>query len=56
MITFERDSAWVTVRTGETTTEVRVVETGLSDAITIEITAGLEIGDVVLEKPVKDIR
>lgn len=56
LITFEDDSAWVTVRRADGTTDVRIVETGLSDAINIEITRGLEPGEAVVEKPVKEIR
>jgi HlyD family secretion protein len=55
LITFEGDSTWVTLRKPDGTTEVRVLKTGLSDAISIEILSGLEEGDVVAEKPVKEI-
>ena len=56
LITFEGDSAWVTVQLGEGLTEVRTIETGLSDAINIEILDGLAEGERVREKPVKEIR
>lgn len=56
LITFEGDSAWVTVRKADGTTEVRTLATGLSDAINIEVLEGLEEGEIVVEKPVKEIR
>ena len=56
LITFDGDSAWVTVRKADGTTEVRTITTGLSDAINIEVLAGLDEGDTVVEKPVKEIR
>lgn len=56
LITFEGDSAWVTVRLGDDLTEVRTIEPGLSDAIKIEILEGLAEGERVQEKPVKEIR
>jgi len=35
--------------------EERVIKTGLSDAINVEIISGLAEGDSVVEKPVKKI-
>ncbi len=55
VVTFEDDEAWVTVLTADGTTERRTIETGLSDAINIEVVAGLELGEQVLEKPTKTI-
>jgi HlyD family secretion protein len=55
VVTFRNDSAFVKVPVGQKGDEERVVTTGLSDAINIEIVAGLQEGDEVLEKPVKKI-
>ncbi len=56
VITFRSDSAFVMLPApeGEEATE-KYIETGLSDAITIEITSGLDEGDEVLEKKIKEI-
>jgi HlyD family secretion protein len=56
VVTFAGDTAWVMVRTRSGTDERRVVRTGLSDAITLEIVDGLAEGDRVLEKPQGGIR
>ncbi|HEX7049703.1 MAG TPA: efflux RND transporter periplasmic adaptor subunit [Longimicrobiales bacterium] len=55
VVTFEGDSAWVDVLLPDGTTERRTIETGLSDAIRVEVLSGLREGERVLEKPVKDI-
>ncbi|MEJ2678631.1 MAG: efflux RND transporter periplasmic adaptor subunit, partial [Gemmatimonadota bacterium] len=55
VVTFEGDSAWGNVRTGEGTSEKRAIVTGLSDAINTEVLSGLHEGDVVLEKPLKTV-
>lgn len=55
VVTFEGDSAWVTVRKADGTTEKRDIVTGLSDAINTEVLSGLQEGDVVLEKPLKTV-
>ncbi len=55
VVTFEGDSAWVTVPVAEGQSEKRVIRTGLSDAIQVEVVAGLQEGDKVLEKPAKQI-
>jgi HlyD family secretion protein len=55
VVTFRNDSAFVRVSLGPNRDEERVVKTGLSDAITIEITGGLKEGEEVVEKPVKKI-
>jgi HlyD family secretion protein len=55
LVTFEGDSAWVMVRRADGTEEKRVIETGLSDAINIEVRKGLEEGEKVLEKPTRKI-
>jgi HlyD family secretion protein len=55
VVTFRGDSAFVKVPLGPAGEESRVVKTGLSDAINVEILSGLKEGDEVLEKPVKKI-
>jgi len=55
VVTFRNDSAFVKVPAGPEKEEERYVQTGLSDAIHIEIVDGLKEGDEVLEKPVKKI-
>ncbi|HXX64741.1 MAG TPA: efflux RND transporter periplasmic adaptor subunit, partial [Bacteroidota bacterium] len=55
VVTFRNDSAFVKVAVGPAKEEDRVIKTGLSDAITIEVLEGLKEGDEVIEKPVKKI-
>jgi HlyD family secretion protein len=55
VITFRNDSAFVKISMGPGKEIEKYVKTGLSDAINIEILAGLSDGDSVLEKPVKKI-
>jgi HlyD family secretion protein len=55
VVTFRNDSAFVKVVLGREKDEERVIKTGLSDAISIEVLSGLQEGDSVLEKPVKKI-
>ena len=55
VVTFRNDSAFVQFALGAGREEQKIVETGLSDAINIEIKSGLSEGDEVYEKPVKKI-
>lgn len=55
LVTFEDDGAWVTVVRANGTGERRLVRTGLSDAIQVEILDGLAEGERVQEKPLKTI-
>ncbi len=55
LVTFSGDTARVTVQLPDGSTQERVIQTGLSDAINIEVLSGLKEGDLVLEKPVKEI-
>ncbi len=55
VVTFRNDSALVKIPLGPGKEEERLIKTGLSDAIKIEVTEGLKEGDEVLEKPVKKI-
>jgi HlyD family secretion protein len=50
LVSFASDTAWVMVSTADGGSERRVIQTGLSDAITIEVLSGLVEGERVLEK------
>jgi HlyD family secretion protein len=54
-VTFRNDSAFVKVALGSENGEDRLIQTGLSDAVNVEVVAGLAEGDSVIEKPVKEI-
>ena len=56
VVTFAGDSASVQVRLPDGRAEKRDIQTGLSDAISVEVKSGLALGDKVLEKPVKTIQ
>jgi HlyD family secretion protein len=53
VVTFAGDSSFVQLALPSGKSEKRLVKTGLSDAIQIEVLAGLSPGDRVLEKPTK---
>jgi HlyD family secretion protein len=55
VVTFEGDSAWVEVPAPGGGRARREIRTGLSDAIRVEVLAGLEEGEVVLEKPLRTV-
>ena len=55
VVTFRNDSSFVKVALGPNTDREKLIKTGLSDAINIEVVSGLKEGDEVLEKPVKKI-
>ena len=55
VVTFRNDSAFVHIPKGEQDKEEVFIKTGLSDAITIEVLSGLEEGQEVLEKEVREI-
>jgi HlyD family secretion protein len=55
VVTFKKDSICVTIALSGTKDEVRLIKTGLSDAINVEVLSGLKEGDEVREKPVKKI-
>ena len=55
VVTFRNDSAFVKVALGPGKDEDRLIKTGLSDAINIEVVSGLKEGEEVVEKPVKKI-
>jgi HlyD family secretion protein len=55
VVTFRNDSAFVEISTGPESSDEIYIKTGLSDAINIEVLEGLEEGQEVLEKEVKEI-
>lgn len=55
VVTFEGDSAWVELLTAGGERQRRAVETGLSDAVRVEILSGLEEGDEVVEPEPREI-
>jgi HlyD family secretion protein len=55
VVTFRNDSAFVQIPKGENGSEERQIKTGLSNAIVIEVLEGLDEGQEVLEKEVKEI-
>lgn len=55
LITFTGDTARVTVLRDDGTREERIVQTGLSDAINIEVISGLDEGERVLEPPPREL-
>jgi len=55
VVIFRNDSAFVEISAGPEKTEEIYIKTGLSDAIQIEVLEGLEEGQEVLEKEVKEI-
>ncbi len=56
LIEFVEDTAFVQVK-DSTTAEIqrKVIKTGLSDGLNIEVTEGLNEGDILVEKPPKEI-
>lgn len=55
VVTFRNDSSFVIVALGGGRREDRAIQTGLSDAINVEVVSGLNDSDKVAEKPVKKI-
>lgn len=55
LVTIEGDSAWVTVLNPDGSRERRGIETGLSDAVMIEVLGGLEEGERVVEPEPREI-
>lgn len=55
VVTFRNDSAFVSIPKGLNDKEEKLIKTGLSDAIKVEVLSGLSEGDEVVEKPVKKI-
>jgi HlyD family secretion protein len=55
VIEFSGDTARVNILLAENQLEERIIETGLSDAISIEVVSGLDEGTRLREKPPKEI-
>jgi len=55
VVTFRNDSAFVNIPLEDGTSEEVYIETGMSDAIHIEVKSGLTDGQEVLEKKIKEI-
>ncbi len=56
LIEFVEDTAFVQVKDSTTNQiERKMIETGLSDGLNIEVTEGLEEGEILVEKPPKEI-
>jgi HlyD family secretion protein len=55
VVSFSGDSSFVDVPGPDGGRVRRLIQTGLSDALNIEVRAGLKEGDRVLEKPVKSV-
>ena len=55
VVYFQNDSVYVKIPGPEGEERIVMIETGLSDAITIEVESGLEEGQEVLEKPQKKL-
>lgn len=56
VVYFEKGESYVMLPKADGTSEKRAIKTGLSDAINVEVVAGLKEGDKVLEKPMKEIK
>jgi HlyD family secretion protein len=55
VVTFRNDSAFVKLALANDKEEERLIKTGLSDAINVEVISNLAEGDSLVEKPVKKI-
>ncbi len=56
VVTFRHDSSFVRIPSGRKKPVELSIKTGISDAINIEVTSGLALGEKVLEKPVVKIQ
>jgi HlyD family secretion protein len=56
VVFFDKGESYVLLPKPDGTSEKRAIKTGLSDAINVEVVAGLREGDKVLEKPIKEIK
>lgn len=55
VVTFRNDSAFVSIPKEDGTSDEIFIETGMSDAIYVEVTSGLKEGQDVMEKKIKEI-
>ncbi len=53
VVTFRNDSAFVKIVLADDGEEVRSIETGLSDAISVEVISGLALDDEVLRNQLR---
>ncbi len=56
LITFSNDTARVEVQQPDGKKETKIIKTGLSDAMNVEVVKGLKKGDKVIEQPPKEIK
>jgi HlyD family secretion protein len=56
LVEFVEDTAFVQLKDPAGKTEKRTIKTGLSDGLNIEVTEGLKEGDMLAEKPPKEIK
>jgi HlyD family secretion protein len=56
LVEFVEDSAFVQLKDAAGKTEKKAIKTGLSDGLNIEVTEGLKEGDLLAEKPPKEIK
>jgi HlyD family secretion protein len=56
VVYFEENETYVLLPKPDGTSEKRIIKTGLSDAINVEVISGLSENDRILEKPQKEIR
>ena len=55
VVEFKEDTAFVEVQQADGEITKKTIETGLSDGLNIEVVEGLEEGDVLVERPPKEI-
>jgi HlyD family secretion protein len=56
LVEFFEDTAFVQVKDSTTgATERKIIKTGLSDGLNLEVTEGLKEGEILAEKPPKEI-
>ncbi len=54
LVTFENGKRFVEVKKGETIEKIEI-KTGLSDSLNIEVTAGVQLGQQIVDRPPKEI-
>jgi HlyD family secretion protein len=55
VVEFKEDTAFVEVQQADGEITKKTIETGLSDGLNLEVVEGLEEGDVLVERPPKEI-
>ncbi len=56
VVEFKEDTAFVEVQQADGEITKKAIETGLSDGLNIEVVEGLEEGDILVERPPKEIK